>query len=961
MKVRAGRVSLWAITAVLIGCWSAQTAAAESPQAREHWAYQTPERPSLPIVAEPQQAREPVDLFILAELARHNLQPSAAADRATLLRRATLVLHGLLPSVDELQSFHMNRAPDAYEQELDRLLGSPHYGQRMASDWLDLARYADTHGFHADTEREQWRWRDWVIEQLMAGQPFDQFTIEQLAGDLLPGATLSQRIATGFLRNHMLNDENGAIPEEFLSEYAMERVHTIGTTWLGQTFACARCHDHKYDPLSQRKFYGLIAIFNNLQEPALLVKGGTAEPRLKAPTREQQTLLDQLSFSISFHEQMRNRRQRESAADQARWEEQAQGRELAELPGGAVIELPLDAAMDGRVADLARVSQTARIVGTARFSPGKFGQALMGDGATHLEMNHCPDLRGTAAWTLSLWLFPTTRDGVSLVSHSDEALYYRGVEWSLDEGQLQVRVTRRRETDELVVRTAEQIDTSRWQHLAVTFDPRAQQPLRLWRNGEELKIDSAGKLPANETAATGPLRIGGRDAESSVRGMLDDVRLFARALAPGEIQLLAGGNPIASVLRIPVKDRTAEQRELLQRYYLEHHDAEHRKLSDSIHREQARRDLLLQQVPTVLAAQELPRPRETFVLVHGRYDQPGERVSRQVPDYLTRPVRLNRLDRLGFAQWLVDPRHPLTSRVGANRAWAQVFGQGLVTTPEDFGTRASLPSHPALLEFISRDWVAGRWDTKRLHRRLLSSATFRQQSNVTPALAQGDPENRWLARGPRGRLSAEQVRDVALDAAGLLNAAHGGPGVKPYQPGDLWKDLAYDTNTLTAQTYAMTGGGGQYRRSVYLFWKRTAPPVNLTAFDAPSRETCTVSRGRTNSPQQALVLLNDPTFVEAARELAVRVLTEKELSADQRIDRLMLRVLSREATADERAALMEQLTADLAHFAAHPQEAEKLLNVGQLPPPLRLPRAELAAWANLATVVLNLDEAITNH
>jgi hypothetical protein len=906
--------------------------------AEGHWAYQSPQRPTLPQFA-PTNVREPVDAFIPAE--------RTEADRRTQLRRLTLTLHGLVPEVKDVEAFVRDRSPDAYEQQVDRLLASPLYGQRMASDWLDLARYADTHGYHADTERQQWRWRDWVIEQLNAGQPFDQFALEQLAGDLLPNATLSQRIATGFNRNHRMSGENGAIPEELLAEHALDRVVTTGTAFLGQTFVCARCHDHKYEALSQREFYSMVAFFNSLDESPLVIKQASVEPRLRAPTREQQAELDQLAFRLTAAQTALQQRTAAAAADQQRWETQAAKGELNSPPAAMAIHLPLDQAQKDRTPDLARPQLPAKIYGAPEFSTGKFGEGLLGDGATYLELPHWPALTGSNSWTLSAWVFPTTRDELTLVAQVDEVLFFRGVDWSLVDGQLQLRLTQRRGSEELIVRSKELVELNRWQHLAAVFDAKNPQAVQLARNGKLLETEVSGKLPAAGFAAAGPLRIGGLSVEDSFRGLLDEIRLYPRALDRNEVELLAGGNPIADIVRIPAEKRTAEQQQTLSRYYLEHHDAEHQRISATLQALRTRRDLLLQQITSVMVSQELPQPRPTFVLTGGQYDQPGEKVTRQTPNYLSQQAKLARTDRptdrLSFARWLIDPQHPLTGRVAVNRAWQQVFGEGLVTTPDDFGVRGAKPSQPELLDWLAREFVDAGWDPKRLHRLLVNSAMFRQQNFA------------------RQRLSAEAIRDVALQTSGLLNYSHGGPGVKPYQPGDLWKELSYYPNDLTAQLYNTTTGSAMYRRSVYLFWKRNAPPVNLTTFDAPNRETCTVSRGRTNTPLQVLVLLNDPTFVEAARVLAARVLSNKKPSREAQIQQMVRIVLSREATAEELTILQTQLQADFEHFRGKSTEAEKLLAVGQAHVPLDLLPTELAAWTNLATVILNLDEALTNH
>jgi hypothetical protein len=958
-------------------CWTIATAAgacllgtavyaAEPSAGQAHWAYEAPVRPAVPSVLPDASVRQPLDAFIQQTLARHQLRPAAAASRSQLLRRLSLTLHGLFPDPQEVASFEQARAPDAYEQQVDRLLASPRYGQHMATDWLDLARYADTNGYHADTEREHWRWRDWVVERLNEGQPFDQFTIEQLAGDLLPNATLSQQIATGFLRNNMVNDEVGAIPEEFLAEYAIDRVHTVGTTWLGQTWSCARCHDHKYEPVSQREFYRLFAFFNSLEEPAILVKGSPLQPSLEAPAREQQARLEQIDARLATINRALAAREEDAADDQLRWEAQAKTIDLKAPPGDAAVDLPLDGEQPANTtakttSDRARPAQPAKLHGITRWAPGQIGDALLLNGETRIELPHVAPLSGANAWTLCAWIFPTTRDDMVIAKQADEALYQRGWQWNLVDGKLQIRLTHKRGEDELVVQSKEAVPLSRWQHVAVRFDPQRPQDVQLWLQGKPMATESAGKFPAAGIVSSGPLQIGGADKEEGFRGLLDEVQFYGRALSDSELQILGGGNPLAAILLLPAAERTPAQRASLKRYYLAHHDPEHQRLKLVWRQELTQRALLEQEIPSVLVARELAKPRPAHVLLNGQYDQLGEVVPRQTPAYLSKQVTLTRPDRLGLARWLVDPRHPLTGRVGANRAWKQVFGTGLVDTPEDFGLRGARPTHPELLDWLAREWVDRGWDTKRLHRQLVTSATFRQRSEVTAESLASDPHNRLLSRGPRGRLSAEVIRDSLLGAAGLLSLRQSGPGVRPYQPGDLWRDLAMDFQGLTAQTYVPTTGAEMYRRSLYLYWKRTSPPVNMSVFDAVSRETCTASRSVTNTPLQSLVLLNDPTFVEAARVLALRVLRQPELSTEQRIEQLLLYTLARKPTAEEQTLLQKQLAADLKHYHDLPAEADQLLQVGQAFTPHDVSHAELAAWANLASIVLNLDETITNH
>jgi hypothetical protein len=661
-----------------------------------HWAFRTPRRPPLPEVKDPRWVLNPIDRFILARLEKEGLSPSPPADRATLLRRLSLDLTGLPPTPSEVDPVLADEHPHAYEKAVERLLSSPRYGERMALEWLDAARFADTHGYHIDSGRDMTRWREWVINAFNHNQPFDQFTVEQLAGDLLPGATREQKIASGFHRNHMINFEGGAIPQEYHNAYVVDRVNTTGTVWLGLSVACAQCHDHKYDPLSQREFYQLYAFFHNVPENGLDGSKGNAAPVLKTPTRDQQRRLDLLDATIG---------------------------ELQRRKGGVL---------------------------------------------------------------------PALQDG-----------------------------------------------------------------------------------------------------------------------------LLAG----------------------LKR---------------------ARQDLY-NSIPSTMVMQEMPRPRQTFLLVRGQYDKKGVQVRPATPAFLPPLPAGAPANRLGLARWLVDASHPLTARVTVNRYWQMYFGTGLVKTAEDFGTQGEPPSHPELLDFLATEFIASGWDVKRMQRLIVTSATYRQASAVRPDLHARDPENRLLARASRLRLPAEFIRDQALSVSGLLTGDIGGPSVSPYQPPGLWEELMsrLDGANWTAQTYVQSKGRDLYRRSMYTFWKRTSPPPSLTTLDAPDRETCTVRRARTNTPLQALVLMNEPTYVEAARKLAERILSEGGADADARIAFAFRLATARLPQPAEAAVLRRVLGEQLAVFRKDIKAAHKLLQVGEAPRNGRLDVAELAAWSVVASMILNLDETIT--
>ncbi|HUE74106.1 MAG TPA: DUF1553 domain-containing protein [Pirellulaceae bacterium] len=961
-----------------------------------HWSLAPPQRaplPQLPIQLRT-WPRSAVDLFIARRLVDERLSPSPEAERLTLLRRVALDLTGIGPSPAEIERHLADASPDAYERAVDRLLASPRFGERMASDWLDAARYGDTHGYHSDSQRDMWRWRQWVIDALNANMPFDRFTTWQLGGDLLPNATLEQRIATGFNRNHMLNDEDGAIPEEYLCEYVSDRVTTTATVWLGLTVGCARCHDHKYDPLPQRDFYRLYAFFNNVPENGLGGRSGNAPPLVVAPTRLVQEELDQLAAVSARLIEGLARRQQDAAQDQAEWEAGALAAgALNRPPQDAAVHLPLDG-VPQEPSGIVLKGKNPSFVG------GKFGQALLGDGETCVELPRGVlrpggEIDRSDPLTLSLWVFPTTSDRTALISSVDETLAGRGFELARVEERLVFRLTHTPERDELLLRTKEKLPVRKWRHVAVSYDGSGKAAgVGIFVDGQSQPLEVVHDTLWGHIATDQPLRIGRGDSETFFRGMLDEVQLFSRALSPAEVALLAGGNPIAELLRIPADERTAEQRAAVRQYYLENHDEAYRRLADDLTLARRREKELRQSAPTVMVMQEMPLPRDTFVLSRGRYDQPGEKVTAGTPQILPPLASDLPRNRLGLAQWLVNPDHPLTARVTVNRYWQSLFGTGLVKAADDFGVRGQMPSHPDLLDWLAVEFqgsgfrVQGSgqrgqetgnrgqdadnpqsaicnlqlaaWDTKRILRQMVTSATYRQSSRVTPELLARDPSNRLLARGPRLRLCAEAIRDGALAAAGLLDERIGGPSVRPYQPADLWKELAYNPLEYTAQTYVPSRGADLYRRSLYTFWKRTVPPPAMAIFDATDREVCTVGRGRTSTPLQALVLLNDATYVEAARQIAQRVMRDAR-DNEARLKRLFLLVLSRPPRPEEAAVLLAQWSAERQSFRSDPAAAKELLAVGQSAVDPALNAAELAAWTTLASVLLNLDEAVTNH
>lgn len=707
----------------------------------EHWSFRPLRRPDVPAAS---RGSSPIDAFVDAALRDHGLTPASEARPETLIRRLSLDLIGLPPTPEEVDAFvdSYARDPKAYELLVDRLLASPHYGERMAMEWLDAARFADTNGYHLDNGRDMTRWRAWVIEAFNQNLPFDQFTIQQLAGDLLPDATDSQRVASGFHRNHMINFEGGAIPEEYQAAYIVDRVNTTGAVWLGLTIGCAQCHDHKYDPISQRDYYQMYAFFNNVPEKGLDGNQGNAAPLLTFPAPEQMAKMRAIDAQLNALRALNVERTNKTKAEEAKRKE---------------------------------------------------------------------------------------------------------------------------------------------------------------------------SLEANE----------GNDAKNakSVNSALDAAEI-EKAIAARE------------------QERSQLERE----------------------------------IPSTMVMAELPTPRESFVLVRGQYDQHGTKVEALTPASLPPfPADAPR-NRLGLARWLVSPEQPLTARVIANRHWQHFFGVGLVPTSEDFGAQGAPPSHPELLDWLACELreptpehgltvAPSAWNVRHLVKVIVMSAAYRRDARVTDEHLRLDPTNRWLARGARHRLAAELIRDQALAASGLLKHRIGGASASPYQPGDLWGELSSrsDSSNWTAQFFVQSHGDDLYRRGMYTFWKRTCPPVQLSTFDAPDRETCVVRRARTNTPLQALIVLNDPTYVEAARHLAARELLDATITPADLVVRVFRRVLARAPSSEETRVLVELAAAQVDHFQAHPELARQLLAVGEASSPSELDSAKLAGWTMVASTILNLDETLTRN
>jgi hypothetical protein len=945
--------------------WIAQGAKWEA-----HWSFIPPTLPPLPAVKNTAWPRNPLDRFVLARLEREGLTPSPEADRITLLRRVSLDLTGLPPTPEEVDAFLKDEAADAYERAVDRLLKSPRYGERMAHRWLDAARYADTNGYQTDGDRVMWRWRDWVIEAFNSNMPFDRFTVEQIAGDLLPNATLDQKLATGFNRNHRGNSEGGVIPEEYAVEYVVDRVDTTATVWLGLTAGCAKCHSHKYDPLTQVEFYRLFAYFNNVPERGKAIKYGNSPPYLKTPTREQQVKLKLLESQLLAARRRFEELQPALKAAQARWEKSLDRTKSIDwsLTRGLVAHFPLDA-VDVQTAGPPAPLTLRAAHGSPTVRAGRVGNAVHLDGRSYLDAGDVGKFGFMDAFTLAAWVKPEG-DG-SILSRMVDSDRADGYNVALDGGKIHVHLVKRWLDDAIRIETIERLTPGKWQHVAVTYDgSRVAAGVKVYVDGRPATL-KVNLDDLNQNFVTDePLRIGAGGG-TRFHGTIDEVCIYDHALPPEDAALLATAETI-NVL-VGIAHRTPAQAHKLRSYFLEKEaPAEIRaafQKQQTAAKELADFDAT---IPTTMVMEEMPTPRDTHVLLRGEYDKRGPKVMPGLPAALPPLPKGVPNNRLGFAYWLVSKDNPLTARVAVNRHWQMLFGTGLVKSVEDFGAQGEWPSHPELLDGLAVEFRDNGWDVKKILKTIVTSATYRQSSSIADwrlrivdsrsANPQSaiknpqslDPENRLLARGPRVRLPAEMIRDQALYASGLLVEKVGGTSVRPYQPAGLVKELHGTADD------PQDHGPNLYRRSLYTFWKRTVAPPALMTFDAANRETCVIRETRTNTPLQALNLMNDVTYVEAARVLAQRVLREAS-TPDERLTRAFRLAAVRPPRPVELAVLRAGLDQHRATYRHDIDAARKLVEIGEAPRPSDVDVAELAAYTATCNLILNLDEVISKE
>ena len=898
----------------------------------EHWAFVAPDA-SMPPGSD--WAVNAIDRFVFDRLQQEEMQPSPEADRNTLIRRVTLDLTGLPPTPTEVADFVDDSADTdaALERVVDRLLATPAYGEHRARYWLDAARYADTHGLHLDNYREMWPYRDWVISAYNDNQPFDQFTVDQIAGDLLKNPTQSQMVATGFNRCNVTTSEGGAIKEEFAVRYAIDRVSTTSTVWLGLTTGCAQCHDHKYDPISMREFYQLFAYFNNTTQAAMDGNVPNTPPVIRVyPGPKEKAEEAKLNVvKTAAKKKVADARTANEEAFNA-WQSQltpenAAARLAEKSPLGRVVDLSSEQILTTNSVDGFQIEegQPFSIVAQVTIPEGD-------DDFFPLASQIDAKGRGFAF-------------GLDLRNRGIELdLFGKGGE-SGEGGALRLRQINSFKAGATLLITVRSDGSRNPTGTSMFIDTRE----KLRNRFPYLESDN---LSETFSVAEGTaIKIQARPP------VLRGLQIYDRGLTVAEIKSLHAVGQLAAIVKKPLANRSkAEIEQLRQHFLITAVEAYQTGLAELANVDFAL-NAFSNRVPVSHVMNESDKAPMAHMLDRGEYDKKLEEVAPGVPAVLPAMPLDAPQNRLGLARWLVDGENPLTSRVTVNRLWQQLFGTGLVKTSEDFGTQGELPSHPELLDWLAIDFVASGWDVKHALKQMVMSATYRQSSRINPELLSKDPHNRLLARGPRFRLDAEVIRDQALAASGLLSDEVGGPGVRPYQPDGLWSTVGY-TNSNTVK-FARQYGENLYRRSVYTFWKRTAPPANLTAFDAPNRESCTVRRERTNTPLQALVLMNDVQFVEAARHLAEHGLQGGQGSAA--LDTMSLRLLGRSLDSAEQAIIAESLAAFRETYQADTEAAKQLLSHGDRESDRKYDAAELAALTMVASQLLNLDETVTKN
>lgn len=958
---------------------------------KKHWAFASPQKPQVPKNANSKWENNPIDAFVLDGIERVRLSPAEEATKEQLLRRISLDLTGLPPSVEELEAFLVDESPDAYENAIDRLLTSPHYGERMAMEWLDVARYADSHGYQDDGMRNTWPWRDWVIKAFNQNLSYDQFLLWQLAGDMLLNPTKDQLLATCFNRNHPQTQEGGVVDEEYRVEYVADRTNTFGKAFIGLTTECARCHDHKYDPISQEEYYSLYAYFNNNNDTGIVPYNGEAAPTIILPTEEAKAELEQLKTAQKpLEEKLLSKNY---VDDFKIWLNSQQKTPTIDLNEGllASFDFEEDKEVPTSIMSLDSPDKNQR----ARLGPGnaiayfndaknKWDAALHGDvdqkplivegkngngisfqGDCGIRFNRDLDFDRHQPFSVSIWvkLLKEGEEGPIFNNTNGDFEGYRGWLCKLNpDGTLSFQLNHVWPDNAIDFQTEEKIEVGKWTHIVMTYDGSSKaKGVRFYIDGKipkhKLWADNLQKSLLHGVKGTNwsnlPFILGMELRKSIENIVMDELRIYKRKISDLEVQsIFSGENRIEQKL-VSSSGEPPEEEQLLEYYLLSGKNEAFNQTLSAITSLRKKENLLITDQLEVMIMQERVERRPTFILDRGVYDAPTEEVTPKTP-VIFASNRTYAADRLGLAQWLIDERHPLTARVAVNRFWNMCFGKGLVATQEDFGNQGNLPTHPELLDWLAIDFIENGWNVKAFMKQILMSATYKQSSIPSAEAQKNDPENIYYSHYPAHRLAAETIRDHALASSGLLVKDIGGPSVYPYQPKGIWKALA----TRNATEYVQQSGDSLYRRGMYTVWKRSSPPPSMMNFDAPDRYYCVVRRQKTSTPLQSLVLMNDPTYVEAARMLAERMMKEGGSNTQNQINFAFKALIGRAAREDELKTLHNLYDLELQDFREDQSRIESILAVGEHPVDKNLDKVKLAANAVIASTIMNFDEFV---
>ena len=931
----------------------------EGAEYEDHWSFTSPVRPRPPVTQGKHWGNNPVDRFTYQQMQLHGLEPNQTADKEILIRRLTLDLTGIPPTLEEIDSFLSDQTPDAYTKLVDRLLESPRYGERMAVDWMDAARYGDSSVFHADGPRDMWAWRDWVIRSFNNNKSYKEFTIEQLAGDLIPNATVDQLVASGFNRNHGTTDEGGAIAEEYRVEYIVDRVKTTSTVWLGLTLECAQCHDHKYDPFSQEEYYQLYAYFNQSSDKGMQTRNGNEAPVVQVPDLRKQAQLPSAIEQLGILKTALEDYKASSTEAYEVW----LGRKIREVkdgpptPDGRYAFIDFREQKDTLVSAGTTPPSTGTYHGNPRWSSGSDGHGIDLDGASHVDFGkNFAKYEGTDSFSFGAWIKPNADSTGAILSRMNDSNSFKGYDFLLSGGLVEVHIIHQWPNNAIKIATKNKVTPNKAQHIMVTYDgSQKASGVAVYFDGVVQQLSVQQDTLKDSVIADTSFKVGKRNSSLFYRGEISSISIYSRNLSSDEVKLDAGQDVITPILLKAKSNWTTKELQLLKdRFYSQ--DQSFGQQTEAIATQQKLIDDLNKPLTSVMVMGDVAKMRPTFVLDRGNYASPqkDKHVLPGVPKRLQLGGQDLAPNRLGLAQWITDDRHPLTARVTANRIWQMFFGIGLVKTTGDFGSQGDSPSHPALLDWLAVEFVESGWDLKHLIRMIVTSSTYRQSSHISLKARTVDPLNRYYSHGPRFRLQAEFIRDGALAAAGLLTNQIGGPGVKPYQPAGLWNEVSLSGNVRFSQDK----GINNYRRSMYTYWKRSAPAPAMTIFDVPSREKCVVRRPRTNTPLQALVTLNDPQYLEAARALGHRIHRispdpHKQVAYGYRI------TTGRTPDADTVAILVRYYHKELNRFNADPSAATSLLQLGEFKGDDSIPLEVQAALTLLSNLLLNLDATIT--